>query len=281
MKFRLYGDSWCYYWLQPGQIKSKDITSVVNCDVNAYDSDNQTLDIHKENRPDLDQTNLYKILFQGLGHELSNLGFPGATFQKVVDFHIIRFDLDPVDFNIVFVPSMFRQADDLNKLPVEVFSSVDTLNEHMSHTQENIIQRLREYAEKTKQHFFLIGGQQPLHNDADKNTGEYVHVLYFDLLMEEHKIDPKHIKEPAWFRMSTDIDWQKVNLESWGDDVLGKVGNDLREANCGLTNWQDTGDDSDPVLQYLLWPDIGHPSPTVMFNVTNKILHLVDKLTNA
>ena len=289
MKFRLYGDSWCYHWMRPDtQLKSKAIASVINNNINGL-ADN--LNIFKKDCPKPTCTNLYSILFKGLGHEMSNVGVPGSQFQTVVDSHIIDFDLDPVDFNIVFVPSMFREADDLNKLPVEVFSSVDTLNEHMSHTQKNIIQRLREYAEKTKQHFFLIGGHQPLHNDADKNTGEYVHVLYFDLIWEEHhnymhEPQAKRVY-PAWFRFSTDIAWQEVNLESWGGDVVGKVGNDMMEANCGLTNWHEN-DITDvwseplqpPVLKYLLWPDNGHPSPTVMFNVTNEILRLAEKLTN-
>lgn len=283
MKFRLYGDSWCYHWLQPTQVKSKAIASVINNNINGL-ADN--LNIFKKDCPVPTCTNLYKILFEGLGHEMSNVGVPGSRFQEVVDDHIIRMDLDPVDFNIVFVSSMWREAVDLNKLPVETFASKRQLNEYMSHTQETIIQRLREHAEKTKQHFFLIGGHQPLHNDADMNTGEYVHVLYFDLLMEEINIDPKTIKVPSWFRFSTDIAWQEVNLESWGGDVVGKVGNDMREANCGLTNWQET-DERDPectktpMLIQLLWPDNGHPGPNVMFNVTNEILRLAEKLTNA
>jgi hypothetical protein len=285
MKFRLYGDSWCYHWLQPDiQLKSKALTSLVNNNVDAL-TDN--LNIFKN--PKTTCTNLYSILFKGLGHEMSNAGVPGSQFQKVVDDHIVRMDLDPVDFNIVFVSSMWREADDLNKLPVEAIASERQFNEYMSHTQETIIQRLREYAEKTKQHFFLIGGHQPLHNDADKNTGEYVHVLYFDLLWEEHHnyMHELHAKKvsPAWFRFSTDIDWKEVNLESWGGDVVSKIDNDMREAthrfidhyNNNTDEWSDP--DQPPELKYLLWPDKGHPSPTVMFNVTNEILRLAEKLS--
>tara|TARA_R110002153_G_scaffold7259_2_gene32640 strand:- start:4499 stop:5356 length:858 start_codon:yes stop_codon:yes gene_type:complete len=284
MHFRLYGDSWCYHWLQPTQVKSKEVASLVNNDVDALALSHA---IFRQDCPVPTCCNLYKILFEGLGHNLTNAGVPGVQFQEVVDNHIINLDLEPVDINIVFVSSMFRNADELNKYPPEAYESVDMLNKHFVQAQENIIQRLREHAEKTKQHFFLIGGHQPLHSNADMNTGEYVHVLYFDLLMEEINmdIDPKTIKVPSWFRMSTDIDWRKINLEKWGGDVIGKVGNDMQEAQSGLMNWQETDErDSEctktPMLMHLLWPDNGHPGPNVMFNVTNKILHLAEKLTN-
>lgn len=285
MKIHLHGDSWCYLWPRhydetiDDSIKFKgsvpELLAKNQPGVVAFNPIGNTEDApfgHEiKNSHAVD---FYALMFNHLGHELINGGVPGLDLSTTVDW-IAHSELQSdADIHIVMAPFMYRHADALAKIPKHILSTTDLLNEWMADEQVKQIQKISDHAAATKTHYIIIGAHGPLSGKCDTVLNEYSHIMYYDWLSEFNwEVAPSYARElkrirknPEYFRWATSIDYKKVHLEAWGEDVIGMVSNHLESGRGPGVLWK------------LIFPDNGHPNAMVMLDMVNKIIRYADKL---
>lgn len=286
MKIHLHGDSWCYLWprhYEPeniaylheegkfyGKMLARNTPGVVAFSpLGNKDTSDWGHSLSKSQAIDF-----YDQMFGLLGHEVINAGVPGVDLETVVDWIQLDDLQSDADIHIVMTPFMFRCEETLSKISNEILQSVEKLCDYMADKQKFYIQQICDHAEKTKTHYIIIGAHGPLSGKCDEVLNEYSHIMYHDWLRqfiwevapnyEEEKERLK--KKPEYFRFATTINYKKVHLESWGEDVIGMISNHLESGR------------GNSYLAKLIFPDMGHPNAMVMHDMVTKILRYADKL---
>jgi hypothetical protein len=276
MKIHLHGDSWCYLWPRyyensdhiPGLL-ARNQPGVIN-----FDPMGNTVETHGSPMGKSDAMDFYTMMFNYLGHELINGGCPGIDLETTIKW-ITDSDLQSdADLHVVMAPFMFRHADSLAKIPKDVLGTADGVNKWMSNEQVKLIKKLSNHAAITKTHYIIIGAHGPLSGKCDTVLNEYSHIMYHDWLQEfiwedsnNYEKQREYLKErPQYFRFATTIDYKKVHLENWGEDVIGMISGDLESPKAPSSLWK------------LVYPDNGHPNAMVMHDMVGKIMKYADKL---
>jgi hypothetical protein len=276
MKIHLHGDSWCYLWPRyyensdhiPGLL-ARNQPGVIN-----FDPMGNTVETHGSPMGKSDAMDFYTMMFNYLGHELINGGCPGIDLETTIKW-ITDSDLQSdADLHVVMAPFMFRHADSLAKIPKDVLGTADGVNKWMANEQVKLIKKLSNHAAITKTHYIIIGAHGPLSGKCDTVLNEYSHIMYHDWLQEfiwedsnNYEKQREYLKErPQYFRFATTIDYKKVHLENWGEDVIGMISGDLESPKAPSSLWK------------LVYPDNGHPNAMVMHDMVGKIMKYADKL---
>ena len=276
MKIHLHGDSWCYLWPRyyensdhiPGLL-ARNQPGVIN-----FDPMGNTVETHGSPMGKSDAMDFYTMMFNYLGHELINGGCPGIDLETTINW-ITHSDLQSdADLHVVMAPFMFRHADSLAKIPKDVLGTADGVNKWMANEQVKLIKKLSNHAAITKTHYIIIGAHGPLSGKCDTVLNEYSHIMYHDWLQQfnwegsnNYEKQREYLKErPQYFRFATTIDYKKVHLENWGEDVIGMISGDLESPKAPSSLWK------------LVYPDNGHPNAMVMHDMVGKIMKYADKL---
>ena len=279
MKIHLHGDSWCYLWprsyagtysdLQEESKLYDKLLARHTPDVIAFSPlGNKDSSAWGHSLSESHAIDFYDQMFvKVLGHELINAGVPGLDLETIANWiQMDEFQSD-ADIHIVMAPFLFRSADSLAKIPAEIFQSSEVLCDYVAEQQKFYIQQICDHAKKTKTHYIIIGAHGPLSGKCDEALNEYSHIMYYDWLKEfiwevtpNYEQEKERLKEnPQYFRFATTINYKKVHLESWGEDVIGMVSDDLASGRKGS------------YMEKLIFPDNGHPNAMVMLDMVSKI----------
>ena len=277
MKIHLHGDSWCYLWPGPGDHSGHfpGLLAINQPGVINFDPMGNTAETHGTPMGNnCEAMDFYTMMFNYLGHELINGGCPGIDLETTIKW-ITDSDLQSdADLHVVMAPFMFRHADSLAKIPKDVLGTADGVNKWMANEQVKLIKKLSNHAAITKTHYIIIGAHGPLSGKCDTVLNEYSHIMYHDWLQEfiwedsnNYEKQREYLKEkPQYFRFATTIDYKKVHLENWGEDVIGMISGDLESPKAPSSLWK------------LVYPDNGHPNAMVMHDMVGKIMKYADKL---
>jgi len=159
MHFRFFGDSWFWTW--------------------NYKSTGGLPDFQSKGMEDLfdgkfDRISIIQIILERLGHTVETFNNPGDPFTETVNI-ITRTAPRADAINVVFY-SMDERGYDLAKfLNKNKKDSYRVIENKLGFITEKNLSRLAKFANKTKQTFYLAGGQGTLRKDV------------FDTIQEEDK----------------------------------------------------------------------------------------------
>lgn len=273
MKIHLHGDSWCYLWprhydpefsdwhTDPGFL-TRNQPGVIN-----YGPLGNTNDTFGNILGESQCVDFYTMMFNHLGHEVINGGVPGLDLTTVAEWITLSELQSDADLHVVMAPFMFRHAGDLAKIPKHCLESSQILGEWLADEQVKRIRKISNHAARTKTHYIIIGAHGPLSGKCETVLNEYSHIMYYDWLFEFNvevasnysSFRKQVMDKPQYFRWATTVDYKKVHLESWSEDVITTVSNHLESGR------------SESILWKLVYPDNGHPNAMLMMDIVSKI----------
>lgn len=225
MKFRSFGDSWAWSWLQKYQ--SKEFSRFANQPPIADYS------VHFDS---------LRFNLAALGHELETFNHPAFPFTATVDRIISTPVNHSVDYNILWYSDPIRYDDiDLVERP-----SLEKVLDIYDNLHSTYLSKLAEWADANNQKVLIFGGQSSLMSDSFErhNSSNNVHLvsscIVSDICRRYFNLD----HPPLLFKL---CDWASKANADWSEDLINQLTHDDQLWKLNLKSFR-----------ALTYPDGGH-----------------------